>query len=93
MFFLDIIKTSGGKILFSIILGLGLASIFYKTATYKNNIKFDAPIISNMDGNIFKYGEKCYVHNSNITKCNDTFKKIVDFEDAPHTGILSFLFL
>lgn len=92
MYFLDIIKTSGGKILFSIILGLGLACIFYKTSTHKNNITFDAPIISEMNGDIFKHGEKCYIHNSNTTKCNSTLK-IVDFEEREHSGILSFLFL
>jgi hypothetical protein len=93
MYFLELIKTSGGKIMFSIILGLGLACIFYKTATYKNNIHFTGPIVSEMNGSIFKHGEKCYIHNSNTAKCNTELKHTINIEGQPHQGILSTLFL
>jgi hypothetical protein len=92
MHFLELIKTFGGKILLSILLGLGLASIFYKTATYKNNIVFNGPVISEIDGTIFKHGEKCYKYSSNSAKCNPTVKRTVDIDNKPHEGLMATLF-
>ena len=44
----------------SIILGLGLATLFRKVCTDKNCITFNGPVISEIDGKTYKYGEKCY---------------------------------
>lgn len=74
-----LLTTSIGKIAISILLGLGLASLFRKACSDKNCIKFNGPIISETTDKVFKYGEKCYKYESSPTKCDPT-KKIIDIK-------------
>ena len=67
-----------GKVIISIILGLGLATLFRKVCKDRDCIVFKAPNINKIHNQIFKFGEKCYTFNENIEKCNNK-KKIVDF--------------
>ena len=60
-----------GKIIMSIILGIGLASLFRKVCNERNCIKFNGPVITNVEGKIFKHGAKCYKYNAVPEKCND----------------------
>jgi hypothetical protein len=66
-----------GKILLSIILGLGLASLFRKVCTDKNCINFHGPVIEDIEGKTYKHGTKCYKYTAQSEKCDST-KKIVD---------------
>lgn len=61
----------------SILLGLGLATLFRKVCTDKNCITFSGPVISDVDGKIYQYGDKCYKYVAKAASC-DTTKKIVD---------------
>lgn len=74
----DILHSESGKYLFSIILGIGLASLFRKACNSRNCLIFKAPNISSIQNNIFKYGDNCYKFNAKATKCNEK-KKIVEF--------------
>lgn len=69
-----------GQMLISIILGIGLASLFRKVCIDKNCIIFNGPIISEFDGKTYKYGEKCYKYSLNPDKCDPT-KRIIDISD------------
>ena len=71
-----------GKIIISIILALGIASLFRKVCNDKNCIHFKGPILTNIDGKIYKHGKKCYVYHTHPVKCDST-KKIIDVGDAP----------
>ena len=63
---------------FSIILGLGLATLFRKVCKDRNCLRFEAPPLEKINNRIFKYGDKCYKYNMQAQTC-DANKKIVNF--------------
>ena len=77
MNFKRLLYTDLGRIFISIILGLGLATLFRKVCTDKSCLRFNGPIISDLEGKIYKHGDKCYKYSANTDKC-DTTKKQVD---------------
>ena len=79
MNFKRLLNTSSGKIIISIMLGFGLATIFRKTCKDKNCLTFKGPILGDIDGKIYKHGEKCFKYSTNSMPC-DKNKKIVDIE-------------
>jgi hypothetical protein len=76
-----------GRVFISILLGLGLATLFRKVCKDKNCIKFSGPVIGDIEGKTYKYGDKCYTYTSNPTKCDDK-KKVVDILIKVDTGDL-----
>ena len=85
-----------GKFIISLLLGLGIASLFRKACKDKNCITFNGPILSEFEGKIYKYNNKCYKYTTSPTTC-DSKKKIVDIsthatpEPAGSNGIISLL--
>ena len=75
-----LLNTPMGKILLSIILGLGLATLFRQVCHGKNCITFNGPVINEIDGKIYKFGEDCYEYNIKSAKC-DAMKKTVEIKD------------
>ena len=67
-----------GKTIMSILLGLGLATLFRKVCKNRDCIIFKAPDINKIKNQIFKFGNKCYKFEESIEKCSDN-KKIVEF--------------
>ena len=67
-----------GRSIISILLGLGLATLFRKVCNDRNCLLFKGPNLSNIRGKTFKYNDKCYKYKENATTCDKT-KKIVDF--------------
>ena len=63
MNFKRLLNTSSGKIIISIMLGFGLATIFRKTCKDKNCLTFKGPILGDIDGKIYQYGEQCYTYD------------------------------
>ena len=49
-----------GKYIISILLGLGLATLFRKVCKDRNCIVFKAPNIQKIKNQIFKFENKCY---------------------------------
>jgi|TARA_B100000900_G_C20402757_1_gene643435 hypothetical protein len=74
-----LLDSSLGKIIISILLGLGLASLFYNVCNSKNCIVFKGPILSEIDGKIIRYGDSCYKYDLVPTQCNSN-KKIVELD-------------
>ena len=72
------IHTRTWKIILSILLGLGVASLFRSVCKGKNCITFHAAPIEEINNKIHKYDNKCYSYVSNVTKCDKT-KKIINF--------------
>jgi len=64
------LNTSTGKIMMSIILGFGLASLFRTVCKEKNCLIFMAPPNDEIDGKIYKYQDKCYSYKSVSAKCD-----------------------
>jgi hypothetical protein len=90
-----LLNTGLGQFFISLLLGLGLATLFRKVCKDKNCITFNGPVISEIDGKIYKYGDKCYSYVYAPSSC-DANKKIVDIslqdagdKPAPLPGLLS----
>ncbi len=78
MNFRRLIYTDIGRYIISILLGLGLATLFRKVCKDRNCLVFKAPGIDKIENQIFEFDDKCYKFKKKATKC-DKNKKIVDF--------------
>jgi len=76
---LKLLKTTYGKNIISIILGLGLSTLFRNTCTNKKCIKFYGPNIDEIKNNTYKYDNKCYKFTPQNKKCNSK-KRIIKFK-------------
>ena len=74
------INSSRGRAVFSILLGLGLATLFRKACNNRNCLVFKAPSFSNIKDKIFSYNNKCYNYKERSISCqenkNDTEKNM-----------------
>ena len=68
--FKRLLHTDIGQFLISVILGLGLASLFQQVCKDKDCIRFHGPVISDMDGKIFQHGDECYEYSIASAPCN-----------------------
>ena len=73
-----LIYSDFGRIVISILLGLGLATIFRKVCKDRSCLIFKAPKLEKIKGQVFKFDGKCYKYREEAIKC-DPNKKIVDF--------------
>tara|TARA_Y100000389_G_C17451636_1_gene515268 strand:+ start:2287 stop:2535 length:249 start_codon:yes stop_codon:yes gene_type:complete len=73
------LNTNIGKYMISIILGLGLASLFRKSCEKRNCLVFEAPPLDEVKNNIYKHNGKCYKFKENSVKCQPKTHKIVKF--------------
>jgi hypothetical protein len=76
MNFKRLLYTDLGIFFVSVLLGFGLATLFRKACEGKNCINFNGPVISEIDGKTYKYGEYCYKYNLHAAPC-DPLKKTV----------------
>jgi hypothetical protein len=77
-----LLNTELGRFFVSVMLGIGLATLFRKACTDKNCIVFNGPVIDEVDGKTYKFGEFCYQYKLIPSKCDPT-KKTVEIGDAP----------
>ncbi len=77
MNFKRLLHSTLGKIIISILMGMGLATLFRKICNDKNCLTFKGPILGDIDGKIYQHGEKCFSYNTVTTQC-DKNKQIVD---------------
>ena len=80
MNFRRLVNTPTGRNIVSILLGIGLATLFRRACTDKNCIVFNGPIINEVEGKTFKHGEKCYKYSTVSEKC-DPMKRVVDIRE------------
>ena len=73
------VHTETGKIIMSILLGFGLASLFRTVCKDRDCLIFHAPPLDKFQDKIYKNGDKCFKYKPVATKCNANVK-IVDFE-------------
>jgi hypothetical protein len=79
VYFGKFVHTETGKLVMSILLGFGLASLFRSVCKGKDCIVFHAPPLDKIKDKVYKSGDKCYKFQAVASKC-DRSKKIVDFE-------------
>ena len=76
------LHTQNGRIIMSILLGFGLASLFRSICKGRNCIDFCGPPSEFMDKDkIYEFDGKCYTYSQSVTKCNDK-KRIVRLPNA-----------
>jgi hypothetical protein len=64
------------KYIISIILGLGLSTLFRKECIGDKCLKFMAPPLKELETEIYMYGKKCYTYNSSSESCDNGKKKV-----------------
>ena len=83
MNFKRLLTTPMGKFFLSVVLGLGLATLFRKVCTDKDCIVFQGPIIGDFENKTYKQGDKCYQFSTTVEKCDASSKKIIDIRTPP----------
>jgi hypothetical protein len=63
------VHTESGKIIMSILLGFGLASLFRTVCKNKDCMVFHAPPIEELKDKIYKNNGKCVKYTQVATKC------------------------
>ena len=98
MNFQRLLNTYLGRAFISVLLGIGLATLFQRTCSDNKCMVFNGPIIKDFDDKIYKYDGKCYKYGTYASKCDTNIKKVLDIttdeniEGAPPTSTgLSFL--
>jgi len=76
-----ILYTDFGQKLLSIILGLGLATLFRKVCKGRNCMVFKAPPLKDIETSTYKQNGKCYQFTYETVTC-DTKKSIIDFANS-----------
>jgi hypothetical protein len=74
----NFIKSRTGKYIISIVLGLGLASLFRKICDDDNCVIYKGYAHEEVDNKSFKHNDKCYKYSIAPVSCNKSLK-IVDF--------------
>jgi len=80
----NLLHTPRGQVVLSIILGLGLATIFRRVCKGNDCFTFIGPEQNNLRGKIFKFNsdndnkDDCYILKEELVKCDDN-KKNLDF--------------
>jgi hypothetical protein len=65
------VHSSTGRIIMSILLGIGLATLFRSVCKGKNCRIIAAPPMEELDDQIYKFDEKCYKLERNAIECDN----------------------
>lgn len=75
-----ILYTPIGRIFISIILGLGIATLFHKVCNEPGCITFHGPILQDVNDKVFRTDNKCYKYTPHAETCNTNEKKVIPME-------------
>ena len=75
----NFIDSQPGKMFLSVILGIGLATLFKKSCSGKGCFRFIGPNITQIENKVYKFNDKCYTYKPSAETCNKK-KKHVHFE-------------
>ena len=70
MYLTKFVESETGRYLMSILLGIGLATLFRQICEGKNCTIYNAPPIEEIDNQIYKFDDICYKMTKNAVKCN-----------------------
>jgi len=65
----DMFKSEKGRILLSIILGFGLATMFRQACSGSQCIVVQGPAIKEIKSNVYRIDDDCYKYTPVVTKC------------------------
>jgi hypothetical protein len=78
MYIRRLLYSNPGRYAISIILGLGLATLFRKVCKNRECLVFHAPSINKIKDQVFHFDNKCYTFEETAESCNVS-KKILRF--------------
>lgn len=85
MNFNRLLNTKIGVVFISIMLGLGLATLFRKACNGPECLNFKGPRISEVNGNVYQNGDSCYKYSTVAATC-DSSKKTLEFRTDTKEG-------
>ena len=65
----DIVETTTGSILISVIIGLGLASFFRKVCKDGRCVVIKGPDVNEIKDKVYKMDNECYTYTPVMTEC------------------------
>jgi hypothetical protein len=65
----DLLESKAGQIIISVVLGLGLATIFRKACKDNSCVVVKGPALKDVDKYYYKLEEDCYKYTPYATKC------------------------
>ena len=77
MYLRRLIYSPFGRIIISIVLGLGLATLFKKACNNRNCIVFKSPPLDELRTKIYKHNNKCYKLDELSVKCDKNKKNVL----------------
>lgn len=80
--FRRLLQSDTGRIIVSILLGLGLATLFRKICRDGTCIDFHGVMVGEIEDKVYQHDDRCYQYKPVSSKCNDKLKKVVDIHDA-----------
>lgn len=75
-----LIYSDAGRYIISILLGIGLATLFKKTCKDRSCMKFYAPPFDAIKGKVYKFDDECYTFEDQATTCLNEMETI-EFEN------------
>ena len=79
MYLRRLIYSDFGKIIISVLLGLGLSTLFRKVCNDRNCLIFKAPTIDKIDDKTYKFDDKCYKYKAHAIECKKN-SEYIEFE-------------
>lgn len=73
----QLVNSTRGKYVFSVLLGLGLATLFRKACSSRNCLVFQAPSLDSIKNKIFGHNDKCYKYEEKSTTCNNNDDNVI----------------
>jgi hypothetical protein len=71
-----LLTSDAGKYFVSIILALGITSLFRRACEDRTCIRFSAPEPEKIDGKTYEYDGKCYQYRAVAKPCDPTHQKV-----------------
>ena len=76
MYLKRLLYSKYSKVIISILLGIGLSTIFRKICNERNCLKFVAPNFNEIKGKTFKHNNECYKFQEKQATCNKEKKQV-----------------
>ena len=83
VYFHKFFESKTGAYMLSIIIGLGLASLFRNVCKDKNCMVFKAPPMEDIEKKVYKIKDKCYKYQMGLVTC-DKKKTIVPYSSMKY---------
>lgn len=74
--FQRLLNSEAGKYIISILLGIGLATLFRKACNGRNCLVFKAPSPDDIKDKIYEFDNACYTFQENNIKCGTNAQQV-----------------